>query len=538
MIFDLQPIVSWPFFFVILLLLTAVSATSLFFQWRRGDAGKRIVLRIVLFFVFAFSLSMAVLRPQKTIDADSSGILVYGTGLSKQEIDYWKDSLQVRRAVTISNFTGSSDRVILLGDRFSPNELYPLRNIDFQWIAPERDGAARELAWKGYLRKGEIQRLSFEIFSDKKGAALEVPGLSTEKYLLDKGWNRGLLEFYPRGLGRAEFPLTIDQDTLTTIRFFIGPSSPKKYHLQLGFPGAESRVLSNWLREKGETVTEQIQLSRETVLQSGVSTDSLEILLIDPAQLEQRSIQDRVKKEKAALIVFNVGQASGTAQVLNRVFGTNFQLEQSSPNDSRLLSNGIEALPFSFVEKSGQKLLWDRAVAIQYYEGRPIVMSLVNASYPLVLEGKGDSYEKAWGELLSELEPEESAAWRFEAPALVDFAKEVQLVDKSGFSEKLTWGIDTVYLKKDPINPFLAKADVWFKDTAWVDIDSAFSVYSYPETQLVSLRTSALIDCVKKINNQSFIVRKYLLKALSPWIWIAGMLLSSGLIWLEPKLNF
>ncbi|WP_026968252.1 hypothetical protein [Algoriphagus terrigena] len=537
MIFETQPLVSWPFFFVILSLLTVIGGTSLFFQWRKGAAPARLGLRFLFLFGFIACLSMAVLRPLRQVDTTGNQILVYEEGAEKPVIDFWKDSLGIKRAVSLSKFKTASGKVFLLGEWFTPQEIYPLRGYDFEWIQPEKQGAIRALSWKGYLRKGEVQRLSFEIFSESDEAQLEIAGANLEKQTLAKGWNAGLLEFYPSGLGKAEFPLVLDADSLATIRFFIGASLPKKYHFQLGFPSAESRTLSTWLQEKGETVTEEIKISRETVLQSGAA-DSLQILLIDPAQLDQKSIQDAMKTGKTALLVMNVGQAAETAQKLNRLFGTDFQVEQTGQSEDRILVNGVAAMPFVFQEKPGQKLLQDRSVAIQYAGSNPVAMSLVSASFPLARQGKTEIYESVWGELFGLLEPNEEQAWKMEAPLLSGISEEIQVFRADSLPDQLVWERDTLSLRKNAVNPHLATADLRVNESGWVNLDSAFSVAAYDREELPGLQTAALIremkdDAAIKSDSESSSG-----SPISPWFWIIGMLLFLGLLWLEPKVDF
>ncbi len=536
MIFETQPLVSWPFFFGILSVLATVGFVGLFFQWKKGLSPSRIGLRLLFFLGFVACLSMAVLQPQRRINTSGNPILVYVEGLEKPVVDFWKDSLGIKRAVALSKFQPTSEKVFLLGEKFTLEQLFPLKDLSFEWIIPERQGAIRELSWKGYLRKGEIQRLGFGIFSGEEGTKLEIAGAKLEPRTLKKGWNDGLLEFYPNGLGRAEYPLVLDRDTLTSVRFFIGASLPKKYHFQLGFPGAESRTLSYWLREKGEKVTEEIRLSRETLLQSGAA-DSLQILLIDPAQLDQKSVQDAVKTGKTALVVLNVSQAAETAQKINRLFGTDFHLGQTSQNETRILENGIEALPFSFSERPGQKLLQDGSVAIQYAGSNPVAMSLVSASYPLALQGKNEAYESVWGELFGILEPDEQEAWRMGAPLLAGISGQIQLLNQDSLPDRLIWEADTLALQGSRVNPFLARGNLQIRDSTWVELDSGFSVYAYGERDLASLATAAFVRNMKGDFSQKPADEFGITSSLSAWIWMLGMLLSLGLMWLEPKLQ-
>jgi hypothetical protein len=534
MIFHYQPLVSWPFFFGILCILVMIGFVSFIFQWKKGTAPYRIGIRIVLFLGFIVCLSLAILRPQREIDSKKAAVLVYQDGLSKGEIDRWKDSLAINNAVPLAKYKGNAKEVFLLGEHFGRQQLFPFRNLDFQWIQPEKRGTLKDLSWKGYLRKGEIQRVGYEIFIDTDSAKLEVAGSGLEGKSLSKGWNSGILQFYPSGLGKAEFPLILDNDSIASIRFFIGASLPKKYHFQLGFPSAESRTLSNWLREKGESVSEDIKVSRETFLQSGRASDSLQVYLVDPAQLDQKNLQTAVKSGNAALVVLNIGQPVETAQKLNRLFETDFQVERIGQSEERTLENGVGAMPFAFVDKTHQKLLQEGSVAIQYAGSSPIAMSLVSSSYPLLRQGKKDMYESVWGELIGILEPDEANAWRVDAPLISEIEEEIKLFSKDGLPNELIWNADTLALRQNAVNPFLASGNIRIDTTGWVDLDSAFSVYSYGKEELPSLQTSAFIQEIRA-SVASGMKETNARKPVSPWIWLLGMTVSLGLLWLEPK---
>ena len=538
MIFYFQPLVSWPFYFAVLFLLVVIVSATAFFQWKRGAAPKRLGLRLLFFFGFIVCLSMSILRPERFLDPGKDRLLVYQDGLEKAEVDRWRDSLEIRRAVPLAKYKASAGEIVLLGRQFSKSALYPLRNNDFQWILPENHGTIETLSWKGYLRKGEVQRLSYRIFADRDSAVLAIAGADLEKIPLKKGWNEGLLQFYPRGLGKAEFPLVLDKDSLASVRFFIGASLPKKYHFQFSFPSADSRTLSTWLQEKGETVSEDIKLSRETFMRSGKPSDSLQVYLVDPAQLDQKSVQDAVKSGSVALIVMNVSQPTETAQKLNRLFGTDFQVSQTGQSEDRTLENGLEALPFAFAERAGQKLLQDRSVAIQYAGSNPIALNLISASYPLTRQGKKEVYESVWGELFGLLEPDEPHAWRMAAPLISGIAQMIQIGRKDSIPQELIWNADTLALQKNLVNPYSASGNLLINSRGWMDLDSGFSVFAYEGDELPALQTSAIIREIKADAKQASSGDAIVKEPVSPWFWIVGMLVFLGLLWLEPKVNF
>ncbi|WP_026952626.1 hypothetical protein [Algoriphagus mannitolivorans] len=533
-----QPLVSWPFFTGILFLLTLAAGFPIFFQWKRGKSFKRIAVRIILSLLFLLAFSMAVLRPARSSTGTEEGILVYGSGVERDELNFWKDSLQLRKAVALKDFDQGSEKVYLLGDQFEREELYPLKGTEFTWILPERNGMLSEVSWKGFLRKGEMQRLSYKVFSESSQKSLAIEGIDETETTLSQGWNTGKMEFQVAGLGRIEFPLIMDSDTLAWLRFYVGPSKPKKYHFISGFPNPELRNLSQWLKNKGEKVTEEIQVSRDTQLQSAESSDSLQVIFLEAGQLGRKDVQNLVKNSEVALVVWNLSNAPETIQLVNRLYGTDFELEKTSQESSRVLENGAEALPYSFLEKPAQKILLQDSWAIQFPFGNPIAIALVETSFPLFLQGNELAYEKLWSEVISQLEPEEEKSWRFEAPVLAEIGQELELYQQDSLPSELILLGDTLFLNSNPVNLFLAKGKIPFKDSGWIQVGYDLDIYAYSADEFPTLFSSEYVREMEDATSSLNSPQKESQQTISPWIWLAGMLLSLGMLWLEPKLDF
>ncbi|MFN3760343.1 MAG: hypothetical protein ACK4SF_14125 [Algoriphagus aquaeductus] len=526
---DFSPIVSLPLLWTLLILVLVIGLSSVFFYGKKGVSKNRLWVKALLFLGFWTFLGLAILRPQVPNSKVSEPWLVYEKGLERSEVEFWKDSLGVEKAIEITDFEQQSDQVILLGKQFSQVELYPLRDMEIDWVLPRGNGLIQDISWKGYLRKGELQRVSYSVFSTKPDQILKFGISKTDSLSLNSGWNQGILEFATSGQGRAEVPLLMGTDTLAIIRYFVGPSVPKKYQFQLGFPSMESRTLATWLRQKGENVSEQIQLSRETFLESNKNSDSLQVRIIDPAQLSQKSVQDWVKVGKGNLMLIQVGDPSAVTQQLNRLFGTDFELEAAKTE----LENGLEAVPFSWKEKRGQQVSLEQRIAIQRVGGAQIGISLLESSYPLVLEGKKEAYEEIWGDIFGAMEPAEPRSKRLDAPVFQGLDTQIQLFDQDSLPEFWRVGEDTVWLKVNPINSFQAEGKWKASEEGWIDSGTDFSVYGYGLDELPAVVTARHISDLGK-NTKA--VEEAQSKPISPWIGLIGMLVFLGGMWVEPKL--
>ncbi|MGM0946737.1 MAG: hypothetical protein ACQEW9_16290 [Bacteroidota bacterium] len=537
MIFEFEPIVSWTFLTVLFFLLLVVGLLPIYFYWRKGLPTQRLLTKGLLFLAFVFFFFLTLLQPSWEMDENQDPVLVYQDGLSLQLVSEWKDSLQVAKVVPISDFKRQSDRVILLGDYFKREDLYALREVDFDWVFPESNGLIKEIAWKSYLRKGVRQKVELAVYTDQEDHFLHLAEVDTDSVLLKKGWNWAELGFEPRGLGRIELPLLLGKDTLTHLRFFVGETKPKRYHFQMGFPSMESRTLSTWLRQKGEAVSEQVQLSRDTFLESGEVRDTLQIQIIDPRQINTKAIQEWVKNAEGALILMQVSEPVSLANEVNRLFGTAFELERSGSEVNRQVDLGINALPYSWKDKSGQTRLYDQSVAIQNSGGVQIAISLIASTAELILEGKEATYESFWGGLFGQLEPDEDFSLYQSAPVFRGLPTHFELMQRDSFPESWEIGVDTIFLQKNAINPFQRGGNWQPTGQEWMNSGDDFSIYAFSPEELPTVYTSAMVRAQQLDNQSSGEFSTPKTHKLSDWIGLIGMLVALGLIWLEPKWN-
>jgi hypothetical protein len=533
---ELDPIVSWPIAILVLLILLIAGLFPLYFYLKKGVSSSRLLVKGLLFLGFWLSFSWIVLAPNRLKESGDDAVLVYSTSIDRDQLNFWKDSLAIQKTRRLDQYQKGTEKVYLLGDDFELDHLYQVKDLDFEWLIPQNKAQIKSVHWKGAIRKGESQRLNYSIYSPQEESILRVGSIS-DTVLLEKGWNSGAVEFYSAGIGKISLPLILDLDTLTQIRFFTQASKPKKYHFQVGFPGAEIRTLSNWLRGKGETVTEQIQLSRQTFLQSGPDSDSLEIQLVDPGQLSKKAIQDWVKEGKGSLVVLNVSDPASVAVQVNKLIGTGFQVDKINSEILRQLSSGVEALPFQWKEMSGQELIQEGSIAIQEIEGVKVAISLIQESFPLMLEGNESEYEQIWSELLGKLEPDESNSIQLGAPVLLGVNQGIRLTDQDSLPSYLLGGVDTVNLRKSAINPYLGEGEFQTSESGWIEGDRGFSFYSYGPSELPLMHVTNRVHQIQESNPNQVGSSQQIKKPISPWIGMVGMLLFLGGMWLEPKVS-
>lgn len=101
---DFSPIVSLPLLWTILILVLGIGLTSVFFYRKKVVLKNRLWVKTGLFFGFWAFLAISLLRPKVPIIQASEPWLVYEEGIEQAELDFWKDSLGLEKAVEISGF--------------------------------------------------------------------------------------------------------------------------------------------------------------------------------------------------------------------------------------------------------------------------------------------------------------------------------------------------------------------------------------------------------------------------------------------------
>ena len=96
-------------------------------------------------------------------------------------------------------------------------------------------------------------------------------------------------------------------------------------------------------------------------------------------------------------------------------------------------------------------------------------------------------------------------------------------------------GEDTVWLQRNPINSFQAEGKCKASEEGWIDAGDEFSLFIYEGNEFPALHSSQIIAEMQGEKNTLKPSDKSQTKPISPWIWLIGMLVFLGGMWLEPK---
>ncbi|PZX55594.1 hypothetical protein [Algoriphagus chordae] len=536
---QIEPLISWTWTWLFAIAIILILGVQLFWILQAELKASRKVIKIALNTLFSIVLLAYLLQLTWTSDRPEEAVLLHSSSSTKEKVRFWKDSLGIKKSVDIKNYQGEGNPLYLLGSDFSELELLKLGDRDIQWVSDVEEGEISFLEWKGILRKGEMQRLRGRIASSE---SLKI-SLSQQGEILDESQselNEGTfqLEFPAKVLGRNQLDLMVNDSLYGSINFFARPAKAIQYSLQFAFPDAEIRNLTQFLINSGEKVNESIDVSINSRISSGSSaSDSLQFLIIDPAQLSKKSTQEAIENG-ASVLVINLNDIGKDIPAVNKAFETKFNVTRSTPEESREVETDLDAYPYEFESVIAQKQLFENAFAVQQIGNAKLGVSLLGKTFPIKLAGDSLRYQAIWQKILGAMIPQESGSIELNQPIFTGIRADIQLNQQKFKEDFVSVESDSIFLRPSLVNPFSKTAEFVSLDSGWVSLSDSLEYYSYTDNEWPSLQSSKMRADFLSANSQSDRSSAALEnhQKISDWIWYGLFLLVLTLLWLEPKL--
>lgn len=533
-----EPLISWIWAWIFAVVILLILGFQLFWIQKSNLKTSRNALKIGLNALLTLLLIGYVFQPVWMSTNPEQAVLVYSASTEKSRVNLLRDSLDLKKTFDIANYKGEGNPVYLFGSDFSNVELLRLGNKEVHWISESEPGSISFLEWKGILRVGEKQVLKGRMDTqDSLLISLSQQGQLIGETMLIPDSGDFSLEFPASVLGRNELDLMVNDSLYGSINFFTTAAKPIRYSLQFAFPNSEIRFLSQYLINSGETVSEQIDISRSATIISGSSaSDSLQFLIIDPAQLNMKSIQEAIASG-ASVLVMNLNDEGIDISSINKAFKSNFKVKRTTNEESRMIASDLESAPFEFEEFISQKLLFEDGVAVQQVGNAKVGVSLLGKTFPLKLAGDSLRYQVIWQKILGAMLPQQAGGVELPQPVFAGMKADI-LVNHQEFEEDfMVIESDSVYLQQSLVNPFSKRGNFISLDSGWVSVGDSLEFYSYAVDEWPSLRASKLRANFLTEQSKKIVVDKDFSaeRKISDWLWFGMFLLVLTLIWLEPK---
>lgn len=532
-----EPLLSWTWTWIFILAIMVVLAVQLFWIAKSTHRPARKWLKIIVNCAVFFVLAAYLVQPVWEISRLDHGILVVSKSISKDQIRYWKDSLQLKEALRIDHYHGEGNPVYLLGPDFSQLDLLKFKNKKLHWIQEENAGELSFLSWKGVLRQGETQTIAGKlVVEDSAHLVLSQAGEKLSETFLKDGPADFKLQFPVSLIGRNELDLHANDSLVGKVRYFSTAPVPIQFTVQLAFPDAEVRFLSQFLMSVGHAVNEEIKVSKNTTIHAGAASDSAQFMIIDPAQLSDAIVKSAIE-DGASVLLMNLGDVNQDIIRLNRLLESDFEVVRTSNAESRGVQPDLDAEPFQFTPKVTQELLLDNSVAIQQVGNSKVGVSILKETYPIKLSGDSLRYRAIWEEILGSMRPESTKAVEIMAPSFVGLPHDVSIYQETYEADFVVFGTDTIYLQQSLVNPFGKSGGLVTSASGWIKMADSLEVYVYAPDEWPSLHAAKLRSdfLTGRSGNSILPEEQFVKKQISDWVWYGLFLGLFALLWLEPK---
>lgn len=536
---DFTPYFPWFWTLVFISFLLVIWAFQLVWTLKSQASGNRKAVKALLSGWLTLVLVGFLLQPNLKSLMPNKAVAIDSGKTSKERLEFLKDSLKIDKVVPMDKYEKERNPVFLIGQDFSLPFLHSLKGKTIHWIPELQTGALSFLEWKGIVRQGEIQQVSgrlHEIDSTKIELVLNGETVATKELGLSETTFQ--LEFTGKIAGNNELELLLGGERLGAIHFFVQDARPKNVAFQFGFPNPESRFLTQYLAEKGEKVSFKTQVSQNLdVITGSGSQDSTHLVITEVSQIQKKEVKAALENG-ASLLVMNISDPSREIPMLNKLLETDFELESIGTEEQREIQRGLLAFPERFVSKMGQIDLLEGAIAVQHSGISKIGISLLESTFPLLLQGDSVGYNRIWDQILGALAGEEATNWNIPQPIFQNSLHRIALNEKNGPSEFAILGQDTVYLRPSLVNPMSASG-VWQpSETGWIALNDSLEIYSYGAEEWAGLAQIKAISEVLKASVSSNIAlgETIQIKKIGGWAWLVLIMVAFGMVWIEPRL--
>ena len=393
-------------------------------------------------------------------------------------------------------------------------------------------------------------------FGDALDSVL-IPAGKTSKFALKS---------IPKQAGKAVFSLSAyaDGELLSEekVPLDVFEAKPLTVLMMSSNPDFEYKFLKNWLFEEGHAV-----MMRSRISKSAISTDFLNTKSIDLSTVSKDLLKkvDILICDENELFQISNAEYQQIAQAVSMGMGLLVRIsEAKQPRELSLLRNFSKYELPSGNDKDGQKVFLrssnnaldterDKAGRIvtqtSLYGRGKITGSVLSQTFKLLLESKGILYSRYWSDVIGATSKSKRTQTQFEVfSQLPTVGETIRIV-----ARQQELNVPAIKLNYEPLSPrqnvvIPTEWDVVgiLKKEGW----SSFSIngenhsfYVYGKNSWEDFRNSnKSIENIKASGISQLSKPSELLKTIDKsvpvWIFFMLFLVSSGFLWLEPKISY
>ncbi|PKD18308.1 hypothetical protein APR41_03920 [Salegentibacter salinarum] len=567
----------WPVLMCWLLLM-------LVFVWKEvSQSGKkRLILKVFLIFLAVSSLALIAIKPAILKEIKEESYLILTENFKQKQLDSLKNKYRKIEVIDyrknkVLPTLGNSKEIFVLGSGIRDYDRWQFEDLPVTYLPGETPSGIVKLNFKQQKQVGDKLELRGEFLAPKPGTQLvlkDAGGISVDSIVFTLEENTNFkLSTDLKAAGDYVFNI-VEKDSLGEIlnRNPFTVKVDKKENLRIlilnSYPTFEIKYLKNFLAESGHELVVKNRITTGRFKFEFFNTkrgnlgrlqqsnlEDFELLILDSGALrnlssaERNALQNLVREAGLGVLIL------GEANILNSLGDFSvFALQRVSATEAVLddfPEIAIGKQPYQLKPKFGLEEIHRSNSSIlsaykRFGQGR-IGTTLLESTWQLQLEGKQESYQQIWSELVEQISKRESviASWHQETGfAFKDEPFQFQLrtsVENPRVRDKNNYLIP---LKQDLNNSELWTGKTYPRETGWEqlkmeqDSASVFNYYVYKDNDWQAIKSYQTLQennrfFPQKISKDS--VEKTPV-AINP-LWFFGLfLIGMGGLWLEPKL--
>jgi hypothetical protein len=524
---------------ILIALLIILLAVQLWYLFRQQNL-KRKTTKVILNLLFWLSLVLLIFSPKHKNAENISKI-----GIKDNAIPSWfekkiKDSLQITKVISISQyqkeFAHTNSDIVLLGQNFDPEFLSTLSNHRVTVAPYWKENELRNLNWRATLFQNETQEINGSIYVQKEQILrIKFGNKTLDSTKIGAGIQHFSLSYPSFSLGKTEVDLYLDNEPLSSIKYF-SRAAPKLNILILAEnPDFETKMLSEWLGKNGHTVDLEIITAKNTTNKTAINKNSgteYQIVFSTPQRIEN-PVVSKVLKTGGAAFIYNLSEKD--IPNINKKSGEVFNIQRINAESEVKLQNDLVGLPFAFKDNKQYQKLQNWPIAVS---NKKVGVSLIAETYPLLLSGDSLTYRKIWGSVLGFLQPALKNNIEIDAPVLPNLFTTIRVNNFNPKMEFLPIKNDTLFVKLSPINSLTNYGKYVFRKDNWQPINDSLEVFvNQPNEPYLQLKqtTSAVYSFANK-GSKSDNLAGLKVDVLPDWLRLLLCLLFFAALWIEAKL--
>src|SRR5690606_17556526 len=115
-----------------------------------------------------------------------------------------------------------------------------------------------------------------------------------------------------------------------------------------------------------------------------------------------------------------------------KILDTNFRINRTTNEGSRMIESDLESAPFEFEEVIAQKVLFENGFAVQQVGNSKLGVSLLGQTFPVKLAGDSLRYQEIWQKILGAMLPQQAGGRELTQPVFMGMNAEF-LVNEEEF---------------------------------------------------------------------------------------------------------